>query len=84
MENSNLSVIDNDFNLILSTNNLNSLNEEVLKSINPNLKSQEIILDNKDIVYKIDKIDGGYSISIRDLSLINNLIKQINNKNLNN
>ena len=80
MENSNLSVIDNDFNLILSTNNLNSLNEEVLKSINPNLKSQEIILDNKDIVYKIDKIDGGYSISIRDLSLINNLIKQINNK----
>ena len=82
MGNLDLSIIDDKNNIIFNTPNSTVLNDEFFNSLNKNVKTQEFSLSNKSIIFKVNKIDGGYSVYTKNVQTINELMSQINDKSL--
>ncbi|NLC96052.1 MAG: hypothetical protein GX675_00565 [Erysipelotrichaceae bacterium] len=81
--NLNLFIVDNNFNIKYQPTGNNTIPHDVFKNIKKDIISQEIYSkNNKDIMYKVDKIDGGFSIKIIDVFVINKLMKEVNTKSI--
>ena len=78
---SNMVIVDKNLKIKYLDKNLDKVPHTLFEKIDKSKNKQEIILKGyENTIFYVNKINGGYSIYFKDITTINNLLKEIKNK----
>ena len=78
---SNMVIVNKNLKIKYLDKNLDKVPHTLFEKIDKSKNKQEIILKGyENTIFYVNKINGGYSIYFKDITTINNLLKEIKNK----